>query len=218
MARMNSRNRRKFYDLIVARDGGAFCFIGGEPLTFETAVIDHLNNLNNDNRLDNLHLFCKSMNCVKNSRGRDDRHRVLSPMSGKIYTQMCENEQVRTNSIEIIRNMVSEPNALHFIFWRMIRDGKILLEDALDGAASFARCSQETVRRYLKKELSELRLYMLREDPETGKKVIQFKPEWAIFREKLEDREKQKKVIRNWEEIMNEEAFGSLPSKNKRDN
>jgi hypothetical protein len=213
MSRMNSRNRKKYFQMIVERDGGAFCFVGGEHLTFETAIIDHLNNDNSDNRLENLHLLCPSMNSVKNCRGRDKRHQILSPMSGNIYTQMFENERLRTNSVELIINMKAEPNFKHWLFWKIIHDGTIFFEKALNGGAAFARISQETIRRYLKKELSELRFYEEAKDPDTGEKIVLFKPEWAIFRQSREEKEKMIQVVRNWKEAMNEEAFSSLSKK-----
>src|SRR5258708_2304923 len=142
---MNSRNRKKFFQLIVQRDGGPYCFIGGERLTYETAIIDHFTNRSDDNRLENLHLLCRSMNSVKNPRGRDKRHKVLSPMSGNIYVQMFETERLRTNSVELLKNMQAEPDFRHWLFWKVVHDGKVFFEDALDAGAAFARCSQETV-------------------------------------------------------------------------
>lgn len=210
MSRMNSRNRRKNFQMIVEREGGAFCRIGGEPLTFETAVIDHWNNNNDDNRPSNLCLLCKSMNAVKNSRGRDKRHELLSPMCGKIDKTVLENERIRTNSIELMKNMQAEPDFRHWLFWKIVHDGKVFFEDALDAGAAFARCSQETIRRYIRKELSEIRPYMKIADPDSKDKIVVFKPEWATFRQRKEDQKHMNRVVKNWKELMQEDAFSGL--------
>jgi len=214
---MNSRNRKKNFEKIVKREGGVYCFIGGEALTFETARIDHWDNDNSNNALENLHLLCISMNAVKNPRGRDKRHKVLSPMCGNIYEQMFNNERLRTNSVEIIKNMQAEPDFKHWLFWKVVHDGMILFENALDGGAAFARCSQETVRRYLKKELSDERLYKTINDPDTGNKLVMLKPEWTIFRAKEEERKKMSRVIQNWKEILNEDPLSTLIKKKEKE-
>jgi hypothetical protein len=214
---MNSRNRKKYFLQIVQRDGEAYCFIGGEPLTLETAVIDHWDNDNSNNDLDNLHLTCKSMNAVKNPRGRDKRHRVLSPMCGNVYQQLFESDRPKTIPVEIQKNMQAEPDFRHWLFWKVVHDGSVLFEDALDGGAAFARCSQESIRRYLKKEVSEVRLYRFVEGPDTNKKLVDLKPEWAVFRDKEEEKRKMSRVVRNWKELLSEDPSRSVAKGKQKD-
>ena len=115
---------------------------------------------------------------------------------------MFDNEGLRTNSVEIIKNLQAEPDFRHWLFWKIIRDRKVLFEDALDAGAAFARCSQETVRRYLKKEISEVRLYSLIEEPESKKKLVVFKPELSICRGWQEEKERHKRFSQNWKDDL----------------
>lgn len=200
MSRMNSRNRKKYLAEIVRRSGGLYCFIGGEGLPSDDAIIDHWDNDNSNNDPLNLHIICASMNAVKNPRGRDKHHQILSPIYGNMYERIWESEPQRTNSIQIIKSLQAEPDFRHWLFWKVVHDGKVSFEDALDTGAAFARCSQETIRRYIKKEVSEVRLYQLVEDPDSRKKIIQLKPQWATFRKKEEDRMMLEKQARNWKD------------------
>lgn len=206
MARMNSRNRRKLIPLLVQRFGGMYCFIGGEELTLEDAVIDHWNNDNSDNRIENLSFLCKSMNSTKNCRGLGNRKQVLSPMCGNAYLQMPESERLKINSVEIIKNRQAEPDFKHWLFWKIKHELTISFESVLDGGAAFARCSQETVRRYLKKELSESRMYRMAIHPVSGEKIVALKLEWETFRARQEEEAKLKKVMQNWKEVLNEDS------------
>jgi hypothetical protein len=210
MSRMNSRNRKKYLPEIIKRDGGIYCFIGGEPLNPEDACIDHWCNDDDDNEFENLHVLCKSMNAVKNPRGRDKRHKVLSPVCGNVYTDMINDGRLRANSIEILINLKSEPNFNHWLFWKISHNGEIPFEEALDGGATFARCSQETVRRYLKKDCCELGLYRLVIDTDTHQKIIILKPEWETFRVKKEEKKKMSRVLKNWKKVMNEDIYPPL--------
>jgi hypothetical protein len=202
---MNSRNRKKYFQLIVQRDGGAYCFIGGEPLTYETAVIDHWDNDNSNNDLENLHLMCKSANAVKNPRGRDSRHKVLSPVCGNVYVQIFENEHLRVNSLELLKNMQAEPDFKHWLFRKVVREGSVLFEDSLDEGAAVARCSQETIRRYLKKEVSKVRLYRVVLDAITKKKMVELKPEWRTFLKKAEEKKELDRIVKNWKELLKDD-------------
>jgi hypothetical protein len=207
---MNSRNRNKNLEEIAKRDGGLICFIGGEILDRQDARIDHWDNNNSNNKLENLHILCPSMNSVKNPRRHDKRYKVLSPIYGNMYERMCDNVRLHTNSIEIIKNMQAEPDFKHWLFYKIVHDDRIFFEDALDGGAAFARCSQETIRRYIKKEVSEVRIYRQLEDPDTHKKLIMLKPEWETFRTKIEEKKQMNKVVRNWKKVMNEEVYPPL--------
>lgn len=207
MSRMNSRNRKKLIPLLIQKCGGTYCFIGGEELTLEDARIDHWNNNNTDNRMQNLVFLCVSMNAVKNPRGRVKRDEVLSPVCGNVLTPMRDTGRSIVCSYEIKKNLQAETDFRHWLFWKIRREGKVIYEVALDTGAAFARCSQETVRRYLKKETSEIRLYQVTRDPESEEKILTFRPRWACFLEQEKEDARMKQVVRNWKTTLREEAL-----------
>jgi len=180
MSRLSGPKRKKLFEQLVRRDGPV-CFIGGESGTAKTLLIDHLNNMNSDNRLSNLHIMCRSMNVVKNPRHR-------SRKQSSVYMEEAEPEKTRINSAEFAKNLQSEPDFRHWLFAEVWRNGRVEWEEALDCGASIARCSQETIRRYLKKEASRVRPYRVVEDQETKTKYVVFRENWEQVRRKEEER------------------------------
>ncbi len=194
---MNGPRRQKLFDLIAHRDGNV-CFIGGEEGNFATLVIDHWDNNNAHNSLRNLHLLCRSMNSIKNGRGPDHRHNLRS----SLYVCDKSSGDVRPELIirhaEFKKNLTSEPAFKHWLFEMVVKSGKVEFEEVLNSGAAIARCSQETIRRYLAKETSKVRLYAIECDRRTHEKYVRLKPSWNNFRASNESKKKLMQQAKNW--------------------
>lgn len=195
MSRMSGPKRKKMYDLLSRRDG-EYCFIGGESSTRESLVIDHADNDNSNNDLANLHLMCQSMNALKNPRGRD--RKKMSSVCVSVCEELSRIESAQPSSAEFKKNLQSEPDFRHWLFVEIWRKGGLPLDEVINCGAAVARCSQESIKRYLRKEYSRVRLYEIIEDPGTKQKLVQFKHEWEKFRQKEEKRRQLDWQARNW--------------------
>jgi hypothetical protein len=217
MSRLSGPKRKKMYEFLARRDGER-CFIGGERGNYHTLIIDHADNDNSNNTPSNLHLVCRQCNSMKNPRGRASKSGILS----SVY--VCEEsnpyafEYPKASSAEFVKNQQSEPAVRHWTFIEIWRKGRLPLDEAIDCAAAIGECSQESVRRYYRKETSRVRIYEFVEDQATGQKYIQFKPEWERFRQKEEQRRKADWQARNWrkDQIKNV-AFIEKDNKKKLD-
>ena len=208
MSRLSGPKRRKLYELLARRDGER-CFVGGERGNFWTLLIDHADNDNQNNDPVNLHLMCRSINGAKNPRGFGRKKK----QSSSVYVCVSEEdysealEPVRTTSAELKKNEQAEPDFRHWLFIEIWRKGRLPLEEVIDCGAAVAGCSQETIKRYLRKESSRVRLYQILEEPETGRKYVQFRPEWEKHRKKEEGRRTLDRQARNWREDTIRDAF-----------
>jgi hypothetical protein len=128
---------------------------------------------------------------------------------------MRENDRMRTTSAELLKNMQAEPDFKHWLFWKVVHDGRVPFEDALDSGAAFARCSQESVRRYLKKEVSAERLYQLLVDSDSKEKVVFLKPVWTSFRAKEEEAKEMNRIVKNWKDLAKDDPFSALSQRGK---
>lgn len=162
MSRMNSRTRKKLYPIISKRDG-EICRICKIPATEKQLQIDHKNNDNSDNELENLQLLCKSCNYLKNPRKQSVDNLCVS---------VCEEE--RPLPPEMVENRRMEPRFRRWAYGKVIILGKIRYEDALNAGAEYIGASTETVKRYLRKMTSSEGLYDIRTDAQ-GYPYIHFK-------------------------------------------
>lgn len=160
MTRMNKRQRDYFYPILVKRYG-EICRMCGK-LAFETnekfLLIDHKDNDNGNNILDNLQLLCRSCNKIKNPQ--EDK---------EFYT--------REKSPEMKANLRMEPYFRNWLQGLIQLNHKWLLEDIIDAGAEKCECSTETIKRYLRKCLSSEGIYEIVEG-QKGREYIQFKPEF----------------------------------------
>jgi len=162
---MNKRTRDRLYPLVSAQQNGEYCKICKEPGTKMTLIIEHLDNNNANNDLENLRLACQSCNILKNPRGKSKKK--MSP----------ERESAREINIESTlsaaqaKNNESEPLFRRFIYGYLLVHGGISVTDAVNGGAEYANCSQQATRRYIDKLISITGDYLLED------KVIKFKPE-----------------------------------------
>lgn len=152
MSKMNSRTRAKLYPIIAERDG-EFCRNCKIPTTEKQLEIDHINNYNSDNRLENLQLLCRSCNYIKNPR--------KEPVDN-LCASVCEEE--RPLPPEMRENRRMEPRFRRWIFQKVLSLGNVRYEEALNAGAEYVGASTETVKRYLRKMTSSTGMYEVRND------------------------------------------------------
>jgi len=200
MSRMSGRMRKKLYAILVQRDG-EYCNIGGEPGSSKTLIVDHLDNDSSNNRLSNLHLICRSMNHAKNPRGRSRKQSSESVCHESV-------DLPRASSAEFLKNLQSEPDFKHFLFIEVWRKGSIEINEAYNCGAAIARCSPETIRRrYLPKEVSRVRPYMVIENEDTKTKYIVFRKHWEHARLKEEKQRTLNRQALNWKDELVRESI-----------
>ena len=124
MARLNGPKRRKLYRLISQRDG-EFCWIGGEPGDNNSLVVDHWDNDNSNNDPQNCHLLCRSMNGLKNPRGRDRRHKKHSSVCVGGREGSLGHGEIGVATLEMLKNQTAEPAFRHWLFGRVVREGRV---------------------------------------------------------------------------------------------
>lgn len=161
MSRMNSRTRKKLYPIIAKRDG-EICRVCHILATEKQLVLDHMNNDNSDNSLNNLQLLCKSCNYLKNPRKQ--------PVDN-LCVRVCEEERPLTP--EMVENRRKEPRFRRWLFGKILKDGKIRYEEAVDAGAEYIQASTETVKRYLRKMTSSEGMYAIQNDAQGYPYVVE---------------------------------------------
>lgn len=161
---MNSRQRRKLFEQVAARDG-LRCQVCNRVGTHLTLILDHRNNIPNDNQLDNLQLLCRRDNYLKNPRRSKNKYVV----------DQRELSQPRAASAEFVKNSVSEPLFCHFIDATMREDDRILYEEAINSGAQVAGISPVTAKRYLDKLCSKAGPYQVIYDDLADAKFVELK-------------------------------------------
>lgn len=138
VSNMNGPTRLKFYKMIVNRDG-EYCK-GCGALQFEKQlVVDHRDNNNSNNSLDNLQLLCRRCNYLKNPRPFD---KCVSESDNFIL------------ETEIQVNRTKEPQFKQYIAQRMNESKIIPQEDLIYASAERLDLSPVTTKRYLDKRCS----------------------------------------------------------------
>lgn len=159
MSNMNSRDRAEKYPEIVKRDG-EFCR-GCSKLAHETQegflCIDHRDNDNSNNNIMNLQLLCRRCNYLKNPRN---------------YGSLSE----RPQTPEMKKGERMEKHFRNWLFGIVTNNHKWLLEDVIDSGAEITGGSTETIKRYVRKCVSEAGMYEIVEG-QHGREFIQFKAE-----------------------------------------
>ena len=141
MSRMNGITRKKLYSKLIFRDG-EFCK-GCGKLSFEgQLVIDHRNNNNSMNDLDNLQLLCRSCNYIKNPKRPVDE---------------CVSESSLETEIQI--NRTKEPQFKEYVGQRVNEEEKVPEIDLINSGAELLHVSPVTTKRYLNKMCSSLGIY-----------------------------------------------------------
>jgi hypothetical protein len=164
MARLNSRQRRKTYEQLRARDGER-CNICKRFGNYRTLVVDHCDNNPDNNNLTNLQLLCRRHNYVKNPRGS----------KAKVRLDARDLAQPKISSAEFLKNTKSEPLFCHWIDRILRKEHRILYEDAINSGAQMAGCSPVTAKRYLDKLTSSVGPCQVYYDDEAGATFLELK-------------------------------------------
>lgn len=139
MSKMNGKTRKKLYRLIASRDG-EFCKQCEKLSSQGQLVIDHINNNNCNNSLDNLQLLCRACNYKKNPRRPVD---------------LCVSNDTNSKDDSISINRSTEPQFREFVYNELDNENQVLLDDLIASGAEFVGISVETAKRHLKKMLSK---------------------------------------------------------------
>lgn len=160
MSRMNSRNRKRLYEIVSTRDG-EFCSMCGIVGSIKSLCIDHIDNNNNNNDLDNFQLLCRSCNTKKNPRGKAKPENT----SAEVETPK-QSEEVRLKK-------EYRPKYCKWLESQIMRYERILVKQAILSGAKITGASSQTITRYLDEECSDAGFYQIVEVDD--KKYVEFK-------------------------------------------
>jgi len=141
VSNMNGTTRKKKYVELVKRDG-EYCK-GCCKLPHEgQLIVDHRDNNNSNNTLNNLQLLCRACNYVKNPRNR--------PLDSCVSTN--DNFELRLSKFKI-----KEVDFEIYLYERIENsdDYCIDIDDAINSGAQKVDISVETAKRHLKKLISK---------------------------------------------------------------
>jgi len=139
VSNMNGKTRKKLYKLITFRDG-EFCKNCEKLPSAGQLVVDHIDNNNGNNALDNLQLLCRACNYKKNPRRPVD---------------LCVYNDSKSKEDSITINRSTEPLFRSFVYTELNAERRVLLNDLIASGAEFVEISIETAKRHLKKMLSK---------------------------------------------------------------
>lgn len=163
MSNMNSRIRNRLYPLLAARDGD-FCADCGRVGSKESLFIDHIDNNNCNNGLDNLQLLCRSCNGKKNPRKKS------KPLNDS------EEVQIAPSSKEVILKEYYEPMFREWLEIQVRRYERVELGDTVAAGAEVTGAAISTIERYLRKLCSTAGKFRI--DKVDGNKYVEFKEWW----------------------------------------
>lgn len=155
---MNKRNRDHFYPILVARDG-EFCVWCDKVGINKSLCIDHKDNNNSNNDLENLQLLCRNCNTKKNPRGKQ------KPKNNSLEIETPnQSEEVRLNK-------KYEPVFREWIENQLKNTDSFLLNEIIDAGAEVTTASPQTIERYLRKMCSFAGVLEVFEDANKNKCV-----------------------------------------------
>jgi len=149
---MNYRTRSMFYHFISKRDG-EYCQGCRVLPTEKELVVDHKDNNNANNKLNNLQLLCKKCNYLKNPREPVD--------------QCVSVRQAPEIPTEIEINRTKEPKFKEYLDSLFNEYDILSAKEVVNSSAQFLGLSPVTTRRYLDKECSIEGLYEMVVDGRT---------------------------------------------------
>jgi len=136
VSRMNGPTRKRFYDLLAKQDG-EYCRCCGKLSSEGQLVIDHRNNNNSDNNLENLQLLCRHCNYLKNPRQPVD---------------LCVSESIIDGTVsEIDTNRRKEPLFRKFTVHLIHDHTEVPEHDIINSGSEEIGISPVTAKRYLDK-------------------------------------------------------------------
>ena len=131
MSKMNGITRKKWYTILVNRDGECCKHCDKIPPEVNL-VIDHIDNDNDNNSPDNFQLLCRRCNYLKNPRRPVD----LSEREEDDETELQKSRRIR-------------PLIRKFIIHEVNEQGVIPEKELQDGGAELHSCSQQSVKRVI---------------------------------------------------------------------
>lgn len=146
---MNSTQRKYWYAQILAKQGGEFCVMclrtipqisndGESP----KLCIDHRDNNNNHNGLDNMQFLCKSCNTKKN------HPQTTEPFMRTATPEMSAGKRYESDFRRWVAGLFMENENIGLEYSHLVNAG-----------AEKVSCSPETIKRYLKKMASSEGIY-----------------------------------------------------------
>jgi len=146
MTRMNSRQRKKYYALLVKRDKEKCARCGATPPE-KKLVIDHIDNDDDNNDLGNLQLLCRSCNYLKNPRKQP-----LDDVSECVNENMSKREDLAPRT-ELEINRAKEPRFRQFLgdSIKESPDRTVEEKEVVNSGAFVCEISPITAQRYLNK-------------------------------------------------------------------
>ena len=157
---MNSLTRTRLYAIVAARDG-EYCRCCGALSHERELILDHKDNNNSNNSLENLQILCRRCNYLKNPRRPVDE-----------CVSVCESNE-QTSELKV--NRLKEPLFKRYVYTRIKESDSVPEEDLVNSGAEILGISPVTTSRYLRKLCSSAGLY---EKVQTGDiAIIRFKKE-----------------------------------------
>lgn len=136
MSRMNGRNRRKWYPILVQRDGES-CKHCGVSGTSKQLVIHHIDDDNGNNHPNNLLLLCRRCNYLNNPRGK-----------GKKARERARIEELPTTET-IVLSQKYKPKFRQYVETQVAQKGRVELDDLINSGAEITGASIATIRTYI---------------------------------------------------------------------
>jgi len=175
---LSSALKKKYFQILIIRDGGFKCFYCSIILNYSSFIYDHLNNDRSNNRFENIVLACQSCN-NKKPTDKTMQDRAIQKLkqneeSNFMREKICENLSETSAEIEInTKNFdIVEEYVTHEVDLR----GTIDYSTALNSCVYICRQktshgSQQSVRNYISTLTSKEAPFVVVRD-ENGKKII----------------------------------------------
>ena len=165
MANINKDKRDQLYPIIVIKQFGEYCvrckrdpFILDQLGRSSLLVIDHINNDNTDNRLENLQFLCVSCNTKKNNPVHEPTKR---DMPGEYDISKANEGKFRA-----------------YVFGRVLLETAIERKGLIADGAEFVGCSPQAIKNYLFKMTSPSHGIYKYDKRNNGFWYLELKPEY----------------------------------------
>ena len=145
VSNMNGITRTKLYDIIAMRDN-EYCRCCGKLPHEGQLVIDHKDNNNSNNDLNNLQLLCRRCNYLKN------------PRNGPLDKCVRENDTAPALT-ELETRRIKSPQFNKYLSQRVNETGIVEEKDLVNSAAKILDISSVTAKRWLDVETSSEGIY-----------------------------------------------------------
>jgi len=162
LTRLNSRQRKRIYKLLVDRDGEKCNKCGKKPPNeIKKLVIDRIDNQGDYSDLNRLQLLCYSCNYKKNPRIKE--RKPLDDVSVSECVNVDPNEVKGMNlrekeelepKSEIEINREKEPEVREYVKKRIRKESEAPWKDLIDSAAEVVDISPITTERHIRKLVS----------------------------------------------------------------